>query len=212
MFCNWVGIFFFFSASRTRRHAALCRVCLKLSFVPRREQHNQGSVLFKDHNVGRSFSLGLRCFASAALAEVMRPPTFTPQPFSPHTWCDEETQDSHFARWLSLKRQRWTDGGNLCFHCLGRSCIKKKKCFHLYSTWSLTVVCNFMRWDNLTHHMVHWLKPCFSGEFRGGKSQRISGQTLSFMFKQVNEIFYCQFRTYWRSCWSQELGRGGQEM
>lgn len=101
--------FFFFFASRTRRHAALCRVCLKLSFVPRREQHNQGSVLFKDHNVGRSFSLGLRCFASAALAEVMRPPTFTPQPFSPHTWCDEETKDCHFARWLSLKRQRWTD-------------------------------------------------------------------------------------------------------
>lgn len=90
--------------------------------------------------------------------------------------------------------------------------LKKKIFFHLYSTWSLTVVCNFMRWDNLTHHMVHWFKPCFSGEFRGGKSQRISGQTLSFMFKQVNEIFYCQFRTYWRSCWSQELGRGGQEM
>lgn len=39
-------------------------------------------------------------------------------------------------------------------------------------------MCSFMRWDNLTHQMVPWFEP-WSGEDRGGKSQRISGQTFS---------------------------------
>ncbi|KAK1882392.1 DNA helicase MCM9 [Dissostichus eleginoides] len=58
-YCTELGF-----ASRPCRHAALCRMCLKLSSVPGREQYNQGSVLFKDCNVGSSNSQELGCFTA----------------------------------------------------------------------------------------------------------------------------------------------------
>lgn len=42
----------------------LSAACLKLSREPGREQYIQGSVLFKDCNVGSSNSLGLGCFTA----------------------------------------------------------------------------------------------------------------------------------------------------
>lgn len=58
-YCTELGF-----ASRPCGHTAFCRMCLKLSSVRGREQYNQGSVLFKDCNVGSSNSPGLRCFTA----------------------------------------------------------------------------------------------------------------------------------------------------
>lgn len=146
--------------SRTCRHAAFCRMCLKLSFVPRREQHNQGSVLFKDHNVGRSYSPGLQCSARTQLAEVMRSPTLTPQPFPAHSWCGEETRDGHFTRWVRC--QRWT-GEDI-------------------SRWYMDL------------KPFEKIQSACEGKVRGGRTHR------AFMFKQVKELFYCNFWAYWKSC------------